>query len=329
MFAKWFLNFTANCQWFLWPTWFRSQQKNHGHMHKSYHTAPTTSASMKSLYLMGNHETIWYPFLTEYPFHKLFSERELNSRSLGSMFLTDSQPLDLLRSCLEDVPLEVLKASVRPNSVQKELLLFRYWKCQKTKSVVAYNDRLKRDTYHFIWHIEVIEVNNISISIDPLPLATISCPPVVLIAWLEASRSLCSWFASGAALMGHLQHSILSQTTCSTTRSGSHPKSEKVFRCTFLGKEMSVWPESWKDECLSVHRGRNAIYMIISLHVHYSTCWFLLGSTQSSWFQVTQLPIDNFQEFVDGLAKAGCCRTRRRKRWMIIAERWMDKWAKW
>ena len=94
---------------------------------------------------------IRYPYLTEYPFHKLFSERELNSRSLGSMFLTDSQPLDLLRSCLEDVPLEVLKASVRPNSVQKELLLlFRYWKCQKTKSVVADNDRLKRDTYHII-----------------------------------------------------------------------------------------------------------------------------------------------------------------------------------
>lgn len=158
---------------------------------------------------------------------------------------------------------------------KKELLLFRYWKCQKTTSVVAYNDLLKRDTSHIIWHIEVIEVNNISISIDPLPLATISCPPVVLIAWFEASRSLCSWFDSGAARMGHLQHSILSQTTCSTTRSGSHPKSEKVFRCTFLGKEMSVWPESWKDECLSVPRIRHAIYMIISFHVHYSTCWFL------------------------------------------------------
>jgi len=39
------------------------------------------------------------------------------------MFLTDSQPLDLLRSCLEDVPLEVLKASVLPNSVQKGVVV--------------------------------------------------------------------------------------------------------------------------------------------------------------------------------------------------------------
>lgn len=132
----------------------------------------------------------------------------------------------------------------------KKELLFRYWKCQKTKSVVAYNDRLKRDTYHFIWHIEVIEVNNISISIDPTSVGDCllsSSGPNCLVWSLQVVMFMIRQWGSTDGAFAALN----------TQPDNMLNHKEWQFRCTFLGKEMSVWPVSWKDECLSVPRVRN------------------------------------------------------------------------